>query len=149
MSNSTIRETIDETWVADTSICIVDAVVDVPSLPAPDTSSITPRPRQERWLHVIFHVGLAGVFLVNALVALLQPADFAQLVEKSAMSRWLHLGPGSWLVPVVGVNDLLLGLALLGAIWFRRAQPAVLAWAGSWLLAVMLIKLTSLQAFPA
>ena len=107
-----------------------------------------PRRRPERWLQAIFYGGLAGVFLVNALVALLQPADFTQLVEKSAVGRWPHLAPGSWLVPVVGVNDLVLGSAVLAAIRFRRIRPVVLAWAGAWLLAVMLIKVTSLQAFP-
>ena len=64
------------------------------------------------------------------------------------MGRWFHVDPGSWLGPVIGVNDLLLGLAVLAAIRFRRTMPVVLAWAGVWLLAVMLIKVTSLQAFP-
>ena len=31
--------------------------------------------------------GLAGVFLVNALVAVLQPGDFTHLVGRSAMGR--------------------------------------------------------------
>ena len=137
MSTMTTQETISTTFGSDAS-----------NLPARGTSLSTLALRCERWLHIAFLGGLAGVFLVNALVAVLQPDDFTRLVEQSAMGRWFHVDPGSWLGPVIGVNDLLLGLAVLAAIRFRRTMPVVLAWAGVWLLAVMLIKVTSLQAFP-
>jgi hypothetical protein len=99
-------------------------------------------------LEVTFLAGLAGVFMVNALTALLQPVDFTELVANSAFGQWLGIGRESWLTALIGVNDLALGLALLGAIWLTRIRPLVLAWAGIWLLAVSVIKVTSLDAFP-
>jgi hypothetical protein len=47
----------------------------------------------------------------------------------------------------IGLNDLVLGLGLVAATRSRRARPLVLAWAGVWLLAVTVIKVTSLHAF--
>jgi hypothetical protein len=105
------------------------------------------RRRQARLLEVTFQAGLAGVFIANALVALLQPTEFTQLVDKSAPARMLSVETGTWLGPVICVNDLLLGVALLAGIWTRRGRLVVLAWAGAWLFAVAAIKLTSLDAF--
>jgi hypothetical protein len=56
---------------------------------------------------------------------------------------------GGWIAWVVALNDLTIGTALLASNWMPRARPFVLAWAGVWLLAVALIKLTSLEAFGA
>ena len=41
----------------------------------------------ERWLDTALLGGMAGVFLVNALVALLQPGDFTGLVARTALGR--------------------------------------------------------------
>jgi hypothetical protein len=98
-------------------------------------------------LEGILLAGLAGVFLVNAVVAVLQPADFTGLVERSLLGRWFPVMAGRWMAWAIGLNDLLLGLSLVAATWARRGRPAVLAWAGVWLLAVTLIKVTSLHAF--
>ena len=91
-------------------------------------------------------VGLAGVFLVNAIVAALQPSDFTGLVDRSLLGRLLPVFTGDWMAWAIGVNDGVLGLCLVAAIWSRRARPVVLAWAGVWLLAVTVIKVTSLHA---
>jgi hypothetical protein len=90
---------------------------------------------------------LAGVFLVNALVAVLQPSDFTELVDRSLLGRWFPAVTGSWIAWAIGVNDLLLGLCLVTAIWSRRIRPLVLVWAAAWLLAVTVVKVTSLRAF--
>ena len=91
--------------------------------------------------------GLAGVFLVNSLVAVLQPADFTGLVERSLLGRWFPVMGGDWMAWVIGLNDLVLGVGLAVATKSHRARPPVLAWASAWLLAVTVIKVTSLQAF--
>jgi len=91
--------------------------------------------------------GLAGVFLVNALVAVLQPSDFTGLVGRSLLGRWFPVVTGDWMAWTIGLNDLVLGLGLVAATRSRRARPLVLAWAGVWLLAVTVIKVTSLHAF--
>jgi hypothetical protein len=106
-------------------------------------------PARVRVLEILFLAGLAGVFLVNALVAVVQPGDFESLVSKSAVAQWLGLTAGSWLAPLIFVNDLLLGLGLIGAIWARHAvRTVILAWAGMWFFAVTVVKLTALNAFP-
>jgi hypothetical protein len=97
-----------------------------------------------RWLDAVFLVGLAGVFVVNAIVAVVHPDDFAGLIERSAFCRWLHLERLHWLTPAIALNDLLLGLTVLGAARFPRWRPFVLAWTGAWLLAVTLVKLSAL-----
>jgi hypothetical protein len=105
------------------------------------------RPRIDgRTLECALLAGLAGVFLVNALVAVLQPSDFTGLVDRSLLGRWFPALTGDWMAWLIGVNDLLLGLCLVATTWVRRLRPSVLAWAGMWLLGVTVIKVTSLHA---
>jgi hypothetical protein len=101
----------------------------------------------EQWFEGALLGGLAGVFLVNALVAVLQPSDFTRLVDSSLFGRWFPALTGGWTPWMIGINDLLLGLSLVAAIRSPRVRPLVLAWAGVWLLAVTVIKVTSLHAF--
>jgi hypothetical protein len=98
-----------------------------------------------QFLERIFLVGLAGVFLANAAVAWVEPAGFTKLVHESGIGRWLGLDQVGWLIPLIGVNDLVVGTAVLGVIWSRSTpRRLVLAWAGLWLLAVTMLKLTAL-----
>jgi len=99
-----------------------------------------------RLLDAALLAGLAGVFLVNAIVAALQPSDFTGLVERSLLGRLLPVFTGDWMAWAIGINDCVLGIGLVAVIWSRRARPVLLAWAGVWLLAVTIIKMTSLHA---
>jgi len=99
-----------------------------------------------RWLEGALLAGMAGVFLVNAVVAALQPSDFTGLVGRSLFGRWFPAVAGDWTAWAIGINDGLLGLCLVAAVWSRRNRALVLAWAGVWLLVVTLIKVTSLKA---
>jgi hypothetical protein len=54
---------------------------------------------------------------------------------------------GRWVAWVIAVHDLTIGMLLLATMWIPRARRVVLAWAGGWLLAVTLVKLTALDAF--
>ena len=103
--------------------------------------------RSERWFEVALLGGLAGVFIVNALVAWLQPSDFVELVQRSMLSNLAPFDIGRWLAWVIGLNDLVLGALLVRAIRHRRIRPPVLAWSGVWLLAVTVVKVTSLDVF--
>ena len=107
----------------------------------------TTRRRNERWFEVALLGGLAGVFIVNALVAWLQPSDFVDLVERSMLSDIAPFDTGRWLAWVIGLNDLVLGVLLVSAIRHRSIRPLVLAWSGVWLLAVTVVKVTSLDVF--
>ena len=100
-------------------------------------------------LEFVLVAGLAGVFIVNAIVALVDPSDVRGLVARSLVGRVIPAMRGRWVAWVVAVNDVTIGAALLASNWTPRARPFVLAWAGAWLLAVALIKLTSLEAFGA
>ena len=124
----------------------------LPSATTPRTTTVVPltspvrtRRLDTRWLDAVLLGGLAGVFLVNALVAVLQPEDFTNLVERSAMGRMFPVMSGTWMAALIGLNDLLLGLGLGLAVRISRIRAAVLAWAGAWLLAVTVIKVTSLH----
>jgi hypothetical protein len=98
-------------------------------------------------LEFVLIAGLAGVFLVNAFVAVVEPSSVTELVEHSVVGRLIPAFNGRWVAWAVAVNDLAIGTALLATNWTPRARPFVLAWAGAWLLAVSIIKLTSLEAF--
>ena len=105
------------------------------------------RYRVEEWFDVALHVGLAGVFIVNALIAWLQPADFVDLVRDSAVAGLFPVEPGRWVAWAICVNDVLLGLLLVATIRRERNRAIVLAWSGVWLLSVTVIKVTSLEVF--
>jgi hypothetical protein len=94
-------------------------------------------------LELLFRVGFAGVFLVNAALALLEPASFAALMRDSFLGAFLSssLTPWLWLI---AVNDALLGALILSGRW----RGAVLAWSGAWLFAVTLLKVSSLLTNP-
>src|SRR5262245_6927195 len=103
-------------------------------------------PMHHRWLEIVFVVGLAGVFLVNAVVAVASPSDFTDLIDKSTVGEVLHLTGSTWVAAAIFVHDVLVGLAVLATIWIpqRGVRLAVLAWAGLWLLVVAVVKLTAL-----
>jgi hypothetical protein len=104
---------------------------------------------RRRVFEVVFLIGLAAVFFVNSAVAVIQPSDFVSLVEDSGIGRWLGLTDAGWVAPVIFVNDLFVGLAVLCAIWARPSvRAAILAWAGVWLFVVTAVKLTALTVLP-
>jgi hypothetical protein len=90
-------------------------------------------------LELLFRVGFAGVFLVNAALALLEPAGFETLMRNSSMSAFIGSSIAPWLW-LIAVNDVLIGVLILSGRW----RNAVLAWSGAWLFAVTLLKLSSL-----
>jgi hypothetical protein len=106
-----------------------------------------PPERQLQPLELLLIAGLAGVFVVNAIVAVLQPSDFTGLVGRSLVGRTVPTMGGRWVAWVIAVHDLTIGVLLLATMWIMRARPFVLAWAGAWLLVVTLVKLTALEAF--
>jgi hypothetical protein len=108
---------------------------------------VTPnRPYVEpKWALRIFRFGFAGVFLINALVAWLQPEDFLNLMYKSLAVNWL--GRLEWLIPVIALNDLAIAIVIL--VIPKRYRPYVYAWVGLWFLAITVIKLTALNMFTA
>jgi len=105
-----------------------------------------PQPLHHRWLEVLFVVGLAGVFLVNAAVAVVSPSDFTDLLDKSSLAGTLHLAGSTWIAGAIFVHDVLIGLAILATLFIPRRglRLAILAWAGLWLFVVAVVKITAL-----
>jgi hypothetical protein len=97
-------------------------------------------------LETLFIVGFAGVFVVNGVVAVLEPSEFTALVERSVVGRSAEVMSGRWIAWVIAVHDFALGALLLATVRVARPRPFVLAWAGAWLLAVSAVKLTALEA---
>jgi hypothetical protein len=93
-----------------------------------------------------FVLGLAGVFLVNAIAAVVDPTGFDALVAASPLGRWTGVAGAGWVIPVIAVNDLAIGAGLVAtsARPLQHLRRPVLAWAGCWLLLVTLLKLTAL-----
>jgi hypothetical protein len=98
-------------------------------------------------LELLLIAGLAGVFLVNAIVAVVEPSDFTGLIERSVIGRAFPALTGDWIATVIAVHDFTIGVSLLATMRVAGVRPIVLAWAGAWLLAVTLVKLTALEAF--
>jgi hypothetical protein len=98
-------------------------------------------------LEVLLMAGLAGVFVVNAIVAVFEPSEFTELLERSLVGRAIPTMSGRWVAWAIAVHDLTIGVLLLATLCIVRARPFVLAWAGAWLLVVALVKLTALEAF--
>jgi hypothetical protein len=83
--------------------------------------------------------GLAALFLVNSLTALVDPSPFLSLVPGGEDQRWLGL--------VIAANDLAVAAALIASEWGRGRfrgvrgwQGAIVAWAGVWLLVAAALK---------
>lgn len=93
-------------------------------------------------LEFVFLLGLGGVFLANAAVAVVEPAGFRELVAACPIGGLM--GNGAWVAPVVAINDFLIGAAVIAAHRFQALRAPVLAWAGVWLLIVTLMKLTTM-----
>lgn len=93
-----------------------------------------------------FMLGFAAVFLANAIVAAVDPTSFTTLVASSSVGRGLGLVDAPFLGAAICANDAALGVAIVAVDtrWGRHWRAAVLAWAGFWLLAVTLVKLTAL-----
>jgi hypothetical protein len=89
-------------------------------------------------LERIFRIGFAGVFLINSLVAIVDPGGFVKLMQNSFMGNFIQdFTPFVWMIVL---NDLVLGMLILSGRWSHY----VLAWSGLWFLAITAIKLSDL-----
>ena len=115
------------------------AVISPPPAASSPAQPPTPEPKltpvQLDWL---WRAGFASIFLVNSLVAWLEPEDFINLLEANFIGK--HLSYIDWMVKLAAVNDLALGLAIVVGKWRRL----VYVWAALWLLLVAGLKLSNM-----
>jgi uncharacterized membrane protein YphA (DoxX/SURF4 family) len=86
----------------------------------------------------LLRLGLSSIFLVNSLTAWFDPSGFKKLLEASFFTHWM--AGHATLIHLIMLNDLAVGVLILLGRW----PLWVFAWAGAWLLAAALIKLTAL-----
>ena len=99
---------------------------------------------ENRTMEVAFLLGISGVFLVNAAVAVVAPAGFVDLVAHSPAGVLLQTPAGPMIPGIIAVNDFLIGAAVLAVLRLRALRGPVLAWAGAWLMLVTFLKLFTL-----
>ena len=97
-----------------------------------------------RWLDDVFLLGLAGVFLANSAIAVIDPQGFTELVAASPMGWLLDTAAGSLVAAGIALNDFLVGIAVLCVQRVQRWRWPALAWAGAWLLIVTLVKVSAM-----
>lgn len=97
-----------------------------------------------RVMEVAFLLGISGVFLVNAAVAVVEPAGFVELVAHSPAAALLQTPAGPMIPAAIALNDFLIGAAVLAVLKLRALRGPVLAWAGAWLMLVTLLKIFAL-----
>lgn len=90
------------------------------------------------FLHWLFRLGFASIFLVNSVTAWLHPASFVELLHAFPPAQWV--GHTDLLLILIGVNDLILGLLILMGI----GKKFVWTWAGVWFAIVTIVKFFSL-----
>lgn len=83
----------------------------------------------------LIRFGLGIIFIANALMAFFAPAEFIELIENSFVAGILPVSPEVFVPIVIGLNDSIVGLLLIGGITTRR----VAVWAFIWLLGVMAV----------
>ena len=82
----------------------------------------------------IIRIGLALVFLANALTAIFTPNEFIELLEGSSIGSALPVS-AAVMTKLIAVNDALVaGLLLFGKGW-----KWLYAWAGLWIIGAMAI----------
>ena len=83
----------------------------------------------------LIRIGLGIIFVANALTAFFAPAEFTEIIKNSFVANFLPISPEAFVGIVIGFNDAIVGLLLIGGIATRR----VAIWATIWLVGVMVV----------
>ncbi len=81
---------------------------------------------------LFIRIGLAAVFLANALTALFNPGEFIELIEGSFVGIII---PATIALKIIIINDSLLAMFILFA---RKWHWQIFAWAMVWIVIVLL-----------
>lgn len=85
---------------------------------------------------IILRIGLACVFLVNALIAWFSPQEFTDIIESSFLTTLLPTISSSVFVTLILINDSLLALIFFFDLKFIKYA---LIWASIYLIGIMLV----------
>ena len=83
----------------------------------------------------ILRLGLACVFLANALTAIFMPQEFKDIVEASVLMKFFPSLSSSLVVTLIAINDSLVFLLLL----LGKQLKYVAIWASIWIIGVMVM----------
>lgn len=88
----------------------------------------------------LVRIGIASIFIVNGVVAFVQPDDFGDVLRGNLIGRHVPDALMTGMVLAAGVNDLALGAALL----VSRNRRLLVAWMAIWLIVVASTKAMNL-----
>lgn len=91
------------------------------------------RPKLSLRPELLLRIGLGLLFLTNAVTAWFNPDEFREILSTSFLG--MLFGPTDWLIPVIGINDTVLGLLIMSGWW--RTITAI--WASLWVLGVIAV----------
>jgi hypothetical protein len=90
---------------------------------------------------LLFRLGLGGLFLINAVVAVLHPGEFVGLINDSGLANVIgHIGGVRLVTVFVAVNDAALACLLFSG----KCRRLTNLWIGLYLLVVTAIKVLAL-----
>lgn len=127
----------------ESSVAPSQIIATTPAVPEPVTSTAFEQQNLDgAWSDIltqlIFRLGFASIFLINAIVATLHPEDFVGLLENNIIAS--RIGHYSVMMNIAMINDLLLGSFILLGKYKRLVYP----WAGLWLLMIAGMKLMNI-----
>lgn len=80
---------------------------------------------------LLIQIGLAAVFLANALAAIFNPEEFIEIIENSFIGVLI---PSGIALTIIAVND---GLMTLLILFSRKWRQLILGWAIIWIAVVL------------
>jgi hypothetical protein len=89
----------------------------------------------------LIRIGLAFVFLANALTAFFAPSEFIEIIGNSFIASILPISAASFAI-IIGINDALVAILL----FLNVGRKWVHAWAAIWIAGVIIIRGVSLDA---
>lgn len=112
-----------------------------PSVPTTENSN-TKASTKDKLLRGLFVSGLASIFLVNVVNAIVDPDSFIKLLSPNIFVPTFL--PPPVLVGIASVSDLTTWVLILLASWLpscKRKKAWIYAWAGLWFLVVTTTKI--------
>src|SRR5687768_12557608 len=85
--------------------------------------------------------GLVTIFLVNAVLAVVEPDAFHRILSSSPLTRWTGIGGRRWGAAMIAVSDGTIASLLVATVCLRRGHRWALGMAGVWLALAAVLKL--------
>lgn len=81
---------------------------------------------------LLIQIGLAAVFLANALTAVFNPGEFTEIIEGSFLGALI---PSGIALTIIAINDALMTLLIL---FSKKGRQFIFGWAVIWIVVVLI-----------